>query len=548
MRREQEAIFTLESIFNLGKMLSTAGSPDEVMKISVLSLMGKLKMKRGAGFICDENELKLVCAIGVEVKTSDGFRINPGKIPAEFTELSGSKVKSFGSKLRDFIRGNNFNYLLPVRWVMPNQILGLILLGGGNRKFAKSEIDYIEFVSNFTAISLKNMFSILRLEKSIYNLSMLNEFTRNIFLKRDESGVFNSLALTLMGHFKIKNVSVVIYDGKKMRIFSLPKMETFSKKFLKKILTQDKPVVMLSSGSMSQKFSSAIVNRASDGEKAYILLLGATMGKKRSFKDEDLKLIQTLFTTSISAVENLKALSLNYDINLASEIQKNLLPGKFPEDPRVDIYGLTIPSKVVGGDYYDVIQLDRDEIIIVIADVCGKGLSASLLMSNLQASLRSFLLFTRDISFVVKLLNKIILLNTSPEQFISFFICKLNLNEFYLEYVNAGHNPPALFTKGDGVKFLDEGGPVLGVVECEYKFEKVKLDSGNLLFLYTDGVIEAMDRAGDELGVERVLDVVNSLKNFPAFRIVEGVNKLISKHSYGVEQSDDITMLVVKVK
>jgi len=152
-------------------------------------------------------------------------------------------------------------------------------------------------------------------------------------------------------------------------------------------------------------------------------------------------LLQALFTSFVNAVENLRMISLNYDINLAYNIQRNLLPLELPKDPRVDIYGLTMPSKVVSGDYYDVLKLSRDEFIVVIADICGKGLSASLLMSNLQASLKSILLFTNEIETITNLLNKVGLLNTLSEQFITFFICKIDLKNLTIEYINAGHNP-----------------------------------------------------------------------------------------------------------
>ncbi len=544
---ESEAIFTLESIFNLGKALSTAKSPDEVLKLSVLSLMGKLKIKKSAGFIAEDDQFKLVYACCVKIL--DVFKIKSFQIPIKFTKLSKTRLNRFNEKLRDFIKGNGFDYLIPIKWIDSSgesSILGLIFLGGRKKNFSSSEIGYIHFISNFTAISLKNMSLILELGRRVYDLSMLNEFAQDVLLKKDENEIFRSLALTLMGHFGIKNVSVVVFEGGTMKVFSFPKKEKLSKKFLMEILNKDKPVISFPAKNRYKNFSIAIVHRTADVEKVGILFLG-TGFKGSNFKSENIELMRTLFATSMNAVESLKMLSLSYDIKLAYEIQKNLLPKNILKNPKLDLHALTIPTKVVSGDYYDIIQLEDDKIIVVIADVCGKGLSASLLMSNLQASLKSFLLFTDDITNVVKLLNEMILLNTPAEQFITFFICKIDLKNLLLEYVNAGHNPPILIRDGE-VKFLEEGGTVLGIIKDDYKSETVEIKSGDLIFLYTDGVIETINLDGEEIGVEKLVKTLNTMKKLKAVEVVEGVKKLIYHHSEGVEQVDDITMVAVKIK
>ena len=529
-----EAIFTLESIFNLGRALGSANTAEEILKVSILSLMGKLKVSKIAGFVSSGDRFKLVYSRGVKI--DDEIEIKRFEIPSEFTRLKKSWIKNL-------ILSKEFDYILPIKWAQTHT-LALIFLGGRNKGFTKSEIDYINFVSNFTAISLKNINSILELKRSVFDLTVLNEFTQSILLKRDEGEIFNSLALTLMGHFGVESVSVIKSDGSTIKIFSFPDEQHFSSGFIRKILKL---------GSMNAQFSRikaksflfALGQRSPDGQRSYVLLLGKKRGKI-NFKISEVNLLQALFTSFVNAVENLRMISLNYDINLAYNIQRNLLPLELPKDPRVDIYGLTMPSKVVSGDYYDVLKISRDEFIVVIADICGKGLSASLLMSNLQASLKSILLFTNEIETITNLLNKVVLLNTLSEQFITFFICKIDSKNLTIEYINAGHNPPVLLSENK-VKFLEKGGVVLGVFKSKYKSEKIKINRGDLIFLYTDGVTEAMDQFETELGIDKVIETVRSLRNLPSREIVEGVTKLIKSHTYGVEQTDDITMVAVKV-
>ncbi|CUS85557.1 PP2C family protein-serine/threonine phosphatase [Candidatus Kryptobacter tengchongensis] len=540
-----EAIFTLESIFNLGKAFGDAIKPEEILKVSILSIMGKLKLNKVAGFIFSGDKFKQVYSNGIEIDNE--FSLNRFEVPLKLVRLKPRTIEKFPQKLQRFIRKNSFDYILPINWIPPqkkqnNYALGVIFIKAGCKNFTKAELDYINFVLNFTAISLKNILSLAELKKNVYNLTILNEFMLSVLLKKSEEEIFNSLALILMGHFRIKNVGIVKVENGMIKTFSLPQNQTFPTKSIKKILKLKTSTISPSKINI-KNFSLAIVQSSVDGERNYVLLIGGK-GKKQ-FKTEEIDLIRSFLASSINAVENLKMLSLEYDMKLAYEIQKNLLPTTLPKDERIDIYAVTIPSKLVSGDYYDVIKINNDEFIIVIADVCGKGVSASLLMSNLQASLKSILLFTDDLKKVVNLLNKIVLLNTPIEQFITFFICKLNLKNFVLEYVNAGHNPPVLLS-GDKVKFLEEGGTVLGVFESKYKSKKVKINPGDLLFLYTDGVTEAVNMSGVELGIDKIIKVIKAHRTLSANKIIDEINKLISNYAYSIEQLDDITMVIVK--
>lgn len=544
MMKRSEALFTLESIFNLGKAFGYAISPEEILKISILSVMGKLKLNKASGFIISNDKFKLAYSSGIEVDNK--FTLSRFKVPLKLTRLRPHAIKNFPKNLQRFIRKNRFDYILPINWFQTqkkqnNYALGIILIKSDRKNFTSSEIDYINFVLNFTAISLKNILSLAEVKKSLYNLTILNEFILSLLLKKSEDEIFNSLALLLMGHFKIEKVAVVKVENESIKTFSLSKNQALSSESIRKILKLKSPVISLSKIKI-KNFSLAIVQSLVD-ERNYVLLIGGK-GKER-FKTEEIDLIRSFFTSSINAVENLKMLTFEYDIKLAYEIQKKLLPATLPKDERIDIYAVTIPSKFVSGDYYDVIQINKNEFIIVIADVCGKGVSASLLMSNLQASLKTILLFTDDLKRVVKLLNKVILLNTPIEQFITLFICKINLKNFTLEYINAGHNPPVLLSE-DKIKFLEEGGTVLGLFESKYKSKKIKINSGDLLFLYTDGVTEAMNASGVELGINKVIETIQSYRTSSASKIIGEINNLINIYTYGVDQLDDITMLVVK--
>lgn len=545
MRKSKELI-TLESIYNLGKSLSRAETPSEILKISVLSLMGKLKINKIASFILSEGKFRHVYS--GQTKIPIEFRLSLSQIPRRLTKLSNNIIKNFPTTLKNLVVQNSFNYLLPISYSEPFRntcfkFVAIILLKSKKEHFTKSEREYIDFISNFTTISLKNAFMLSELKKNIFNLNTLNEFTISIFLKKNEIEIFESLALFLMGHFKIESIAIVRAENESMETFSFPETKILSLELIKKILRRSNQIFRIHS-KHNRALSFAIIQKSLNDDRKYVLLIE---GKEtKNLKTTDLELIRTFFTSTVNAIENLKIAKLEYDIKLAYEIQKNFLPSALPQDSRIDISAISIPSRYVGGDYYDIIQISKDEIVIAIADVCGKGLPASLLMSNLQASLRSILLFTSEVSKVVTLLNKIILLNTLSEQFITFFICKIDLKKLSLEYVNAGHNPPILLL-GDEFKFLETGGITLGVLDDKYEHEKIKLQRKSLLFLYTDGVVEARNKLGVEIGIDKIIKTLKTFRNSNSEEILKQINSLIRVHSEGVELLDDITMVVVKI-
>ncbi|MCS7229744.1 MAG: PP2C family protein-serine/threonine phosphatase [Candidatus Kryptonium sp.] len=543
--KKTEAVFTLDSVFNLGKTLSDLSDPEEILKVSILSLMGKLKINKVAGFILSSTaKFKLVYSSGVKVVNQ--LNLSCSSVPLNLTKLKTATIENFNHKLKSFVKSNGFNYIFPVRLAQVQkrqneQIFGLIFIKTKRKNFTKSEIDYINFVLNLTAISLKNIFSLIELRKSIFNLTTLNEFIQSIFLKKSEEEIFTSFALILIGHFKVDNVIVARIENETMKIFSFPENKSFKLELIKKILRLESSSVLMK----HPNFRLAIAKSPGDSTRNYVLLLGSKNHK--NFEAEKIDLIKSFFTSFINAVENLRMLNFEYDIKLACEIQKKLLPSEIPKDKRVEIYALTIPSKIVGGDYYDVIKINRDEFIIVIADVCGKGLSSALLMSNLQASLKSILIFTNDVRKIVNLLNKVAIQNTPADEFITLFICKINLRNYTLEYVNAGHNPPFLLSDGK-IKFLDEGGTVLGVFESKYKSEKVKVKPRDIIFLYTDGIVEITNKFGTEIGIDEIVKLVKAHQKSTANKIGNEINKFINAYAQRMEQPDDMTMVVVKFK
>lgn len=229
-----------------------------------------------------------------------------------------------------------------------------------------------------------------------------------------------------------------------------------------------------------------------------------------------LHFIQTISNIIIVAIENIRLFNeslrqeaIKKELELASRMQSLLIPDKnsLPRNDSIQVTAFYNPHYDVGGDYYDCITLNENEVGFCIADVSGKGISAAILMSNFQANLRA--LFNQNISLekLVIALNNRVMQSASGEKFITLFIAKYNIPEKKLEYINAGHNPPLLFEKKKKKLTLLHSGCVgMGMLDEIPSIHKgcLTLDEPTKMLCYTDGLVELVDESGVELGTARL--------------------------------------------
>ena len=250
--------------------------------------------------------------------------------------------------------------------------------------------------------------------------------------------------------------------------------------------------------------------------------------------------------------EHLQLESIQSDLAVAGEIQKAILPCRFPPFPEItdlDIYASMTPAKEIGGDFYDFFRLDEDRIGLVIADVSGKGVPAALFMAVSNTLLRSIALTKDNSRECIEELNRLICRVNVNSMFVTVFYGILNHRTGALDYTNGGHNPAYVLRGKNGE--LERLGHfpnlVIGGFEnFSYKSESAQLDPGDSLFLYTDGITEAFDAKDEAFGDERLEDSLVELYHDDAKTIIEGVYADLGEFIGDRTQSDDITMLVVK--
>jgi sigma-B regulation protein RsbU (phosphoserine phosphatase) len=291
------------------------------------------------------------------------------------------------------------------------------------------------------------------------------------------------------------------------------------------------------------------------GETKGLILLGKRVNHT-DFNESDIEFVYSVGSLAIISLENrrlfneaLEKQKMEEELEIARDIQKNLLPHSIPQYKKFDIAAYNITSKQVGGDFYDIIPLNDSSFCIAIADVSGKGVPAALLTANLQAFLKIICKHGMSLSEATELINDLVTDNTMDGKFITFFWGVLEENDLTFNYVNAGHNPPLLIRKNKIIK-LDKGGIILGVLKTftPYESPTISLEKDDVIVLFTDGVTEAMNINGIEYSDEKLEELSLQSAGLNVSEIIEEIRISVTEFAAGTVQSDDITLMVVKVK
>ena len=275
----------------------------------------------------------------------------------------------------------------------------------------------------------------------------------------------------------------------------------------------------------------------------------------RQFTREDLSLLTVMANVAAIRIEHSRLNEIEQTEQLyakelaqAAQIQMGLLPAKAPVVPGYTLGGFNVACRTVGGDYFDFIDFPDGQLAAIVADVSGKGLAASLMMTSLQARCQILFDGAESLSADVARLNAAVTKNCPAGKFITFFIGVLNPKTGSFSYCNAGHNPPLIVRADGSVEKLGSGGIVLGIVPVfSYEQETVELRPGDVAVLYSDGVTEnfAADR-DEEFGEDRLGQVIDKYRHEPVEAIIEHVCDAVNEFTSGAPAADDFTLVLVR--
>jgi len=271
----------------------------------------------------------------------------------------------------------------------------------------------------------------------------------------------------------------------------------------------------------------------------------------KPFNENDQNLFTIFASQAALSIENARLLfaaiekeRLDKELQVASEIQRLLIPQEIPKSSYLEIAAEYIPCKEVGGDFYDIIKLDENRFIFVVADVSGKGIPGALVVSNMQATLRAFLEYSDDLLPVVSRLNEAIIRQTTTDRYITFFIGLYDHKKSTFAYINAGHNPPLLIHKNGDMQELKTGGIFIGFMPWEYEIDEISFDKDDTLVMYTDGLVEAMDSDEEEFQMTGLKKTIKESFAVSTEKLKEEIINKVNDHIGAVPLTDDFTLLI----
>jgi sigma-B regulation protein RsbU (phosphoserine phosphatase) len=273
-----------------------------------------------------------------------------------------------------------------------------------------------------------------------------------------------------------------------------------------------------------------------------------------AFSKLDRQILDALAADAASILDNARLVErererqrMEQEINIARDIQQALLPRDFREYPHLSVTGINFPCLSVGGDYFDVFPLSDNRTAFLIADVSGKGLGAALLTTMLQGALSAMSLGT-DPAIVFNHVNKFLCGHAEIGRYATMFFGILD-QAGHLEFINAGHPSPILLRRGVAEEAFSEGSFPVGLVpEAEYTAVCLKLEPGDTMVLFSDGVTEAMDPSEELYGVPRLRELLNGRLECPLEDLQKCVLESVETFTRGASQADDLTLLIVRYR
>ncbi|HAL55373.1 MAG TPA: hypothetical protein DCP63_02555 [Bacteroidetes bacterium] len=557
-------------LFEFSNVVNSSLDLKFILGTVLLTVMGKMLVSKGMVLLKRERgSFEIVNAKGLDPQLI-GQPVSIDKPMRTITAVD--RIAPDGREWVGFFKSHEQKLLIPI--VTQRHVAGFLTLGGrfAGRAFSRTDKQLINSLVNLSGSAIEKALMIDRLKEANRNLdrkfqelNTLFDLSKEFNVVLDADKVIRLLTFSLLGQIGVNRYAICLNEHGSLKIVasrldapmgSLDVLRQIC--FLKTAeLTEDlakqKKFRQTAEELRKLRIEVVIPMQIQNQVKGAILLGERLRGG--SYNAGDLEFLYSLANLAIISVENarlfhetLEKQRMEDELAIAREIQQGLLPRTLPQIHRFDIAASNIPSKQVGGDYYDVVTISPNEYVFVIGDVSGKGTGAALLMANVQASLRAFAPMGLSLSEATSRINNLTCANTGQGKFITFFWGSLNLETRSFRYVNAGHNPPFLLRADGGVERLEIGGIILGLMQTvsPYPEGAVTLESGDLIVMFTDGVSEAMNARNEDFTEERLEQLLKQIRTLPAKQIISKIQEALDVYTRGTPQSDDITMLVLR--
>jgi len=547
----------LTALVEFSRIINSSTDLDFIINNILLTCMGKFLSTKGVFALNLNGTLKIHASKGIQKEMLERLS-DPGKVEKFFEDEEYKLYPGLGE------------HCVTEEVTTSDKVLGIICLGEKLNKTMYSDDDreFLRTILNISSTAIQNSIIINELKRvnrildsRLHRLNSLFELSKEFALFSESSRVARLLVYSVIGQLFVSKFAVITFGDDGAEVLE-SKMD--NEKLLE-IITENKMQELespITGEGITEKYSSLeslevelVVPMQIQGETKGLIFLGRRINKQ-GYSEADIEYVYSVGSLAIISLENkrlfleeLEKKKLEDELDIARDIQKNLLPHSIPEFKNFIVSAINVSSRQVGGDYYDLIRLDENSVCIAIADVSGKGVPAALLMANLQAFLKTIVRHGMALDEATGLINDLVSENTSDGKFITFFWGVIDDDHKKFTYVNAGHNPPLLVRKGRIIK-LTLGGIILGVMKTitPYEYQVVDLEKDDVIIMFTDGVSEAMNKEGEEFSDERLEAIAMKTSHLSPTDILQTIRQDVISFTSGAVQSDDITIMVVKAK
>ena len=391
-------------------------------------------------------------------------------------------------------------------------------------------------------------------------LHWLLQITKAINYNMPATQLFEIYEIVMREQLKVQNLALFIHESQWKKMLAYGAHENFLMNNQEILETRFSELNQLQFNNVQlpdwvQGFESIIPVYHNEKALAYAFI-GDLQHDGISNMKEVLPFIHTITNIIVVAIENKRLTKdtilqaqMQREMELAARMQTMLFPAHLPADNRVDLAATYLPHQQVGGDYYDYIQLNDDELMICLADVSGKGISAAILMSNFQANLNAKAHHFSTLKELVVDLNASVNKSAKGEKFITAFIGVINTKTHQLRYINAGQNPPFIFSNGK-FQLLEKGSTGLGMFEDLPSIQEgvAEMRPNDILFCYTDGIVEQENELGDTFSLQILMEMIH--KNEDVFTMEDlhlRVLDTFNAFRKDTEAIDDVTLLSCRI-
>jgi sigma-B regulation protein RsbU (phosphoserine phosphatase) len=579
-------LYSLRSLADMGETISGVRSVAKASNEILHIVLGTMGVSKGALLTLEGGRLTVSAARGAECgkhhRASEEMLV---ELERTDTNLLARWSDEFPAELKAFCDKSFSGFKVVIASILraQNKMIGLLLLSKRfmSQEYTAEDLQLLDMICRHVSVALFNFDLRKRIQAVNFQLShkvlqmeSLHDIGLSVASFKPKKEMLHEVLFGSMSLLDAQKAFYLEIDGGKLAVGSRvgvteEQLSSFigNSTYTRKLLA-GKTLMHRSSRVSKKIFGSETLLAVPVGTSKRLFGTLAVLGKETvrkhpSFSRDDRKLLEAFATQAAVALENaemqqaiIEQERIKQELETAADIHRLIVPSPadLPVIEDFSIYGHNYPCKEVGGDYFDIIPISDEKFGLVICDVSGKGLSAALLVSTLQATFHSLFQSHMNLVEIAHKANKILLFNTTSDKYASGFMAIVHVKDGCIESINAGHNEPLVLRSSGAVEKLSTGGFCLGMFDfTTYSSQTTKLSPGDTVYLYTDGISEAFSPDGAEFGIDRLEEFVTTKAGASPKRLLLEVEQRIREWTNQNMPGegfahDDFTQLAIQMK